>query len=144
MEKSVLPQKTLLLWKIRFSVPAIVMVVLSFFLCRFSSLFIIVPIFLTVLALLILFIYIPVYFRRYEILCGENAVIINRGVLIKTTHIMPYSRMIYAQTFTTPLAFAFKLSAVTLKSARSFLFIPEIDRVDAESIILAVCGEEKE
>lgn len=144
MEKSGLPQKTQLLWKIRVTVPAVVLVVLSFFLYRFSFLFLIVTIILAVLALLTLFIYIPAYFKRYEILFSENAVIINRGVFIKTTHIMPYSRMIYAQTFTTPLAFAFKLSAVTLKSARSLLFIPEIDRADAQSIILAVCGEEKE
>ena len=68
---------------------------------------------------------------------------INRGVFIKTTHIMPFSRLVYAQSFATPLAKRMGLSALTLKAARSSIIIPELNAEDVDYYIdfLAKEGE---
>ncbi|MBQ3817160.1 MAG: hypothetical protein II802_02665 [Clostridia bacterium] len=144
MEKNLLPKKTLTLWKIRFSLPAVVLAAICFFLYSVSPIFLIAAAGILIVMLFIVFIYIPLYFKSYEIYFSDSAIIIKRGVLIKTTHIMPFSKMIYAETFTTPLAFLFKLSAVTLKAARSLLVIPEIEAQGAKNIIHTICGEDTE
>ncbi|MGI6279174.1 MAG: PH domain-containing protein [Acutalibacteraceae bacterium] len=74
----------------------------------------------------IIFLYLPALIRTYRISYINGAVVIERGVFIKTTHIMPFSKMIYTQSITTPLAKVFGLSALVLKAARSSIFIPEI------------------
>ena len=93
---------------------------------------------------LLLFWYLPRYFKSYEILFPKGAVVINRGVFIKTTHIMPFSRLVYAQSFATPLAKKMGLAALTLKAARSTVIIPEFDAKDIDYYIdfLAREGEE--
>ena len=92
----------------------------------------------------LLFWYLPRYFKSYEILFPKGAVVINRGVFIKTTHIMPFSRLVYAQSFATPLAKKMGLAALTLKAARSTVIIPEFDAKDIDYYIdfLAREGEE--
>ena len=54
---------------------------------------------------------------------------------------MPFTRMIYTQTFTTPLAKKMGLTAVTLKAARSRIFLPEMTKEDAKAFIHAIGGE---
>ena len=48
---------------------------------------------------------------------------------------MPYKRMIYAQSFETPLARIFGIAAVRLKAARSYLLVAEIEKEAAQTII---------
>ena len=64
--------------------------------------------------------------------------IIEKGVIIKTTHIMPFTKMIYTQSITTPIAKLFGLSAVTVKAARSRIIIPEIPAKDVEDFARAL------
>jgi len=87
--------------------------------------------------------YIPAYFESYEILFPNGAVIIKRGVIVKTCHIMPFSRLVYVQSISTPLAKAMGLSALSLKAARSSVIIPELSVTDAERFINAVTGDER-
>ena len=66
--------------------------------------------------------------------------VITRGAIIKPTHIMPYSKLIYTQTFTTPLAKILGLKALSLKAARSRILVPELPEADAE-ILLKILAE---
>lgn len=95
------------------------------------------------LGLLLIFVYMPIYFKRCAITVTENAVMVMRGVFIKRTYIMPYPRLIYAQSLTTPLATAFGLCAVCLKAARGMVIIPEMAREDAEILLKSISGGDK-
>ena len=86
--------------------------------------------------------YIPAYFASYEILFPKGAIIINRGIFIRTTHIMPFSRLIYVQSYSTPLAHSMGLAALSLKAARSSVIIPELPVSDVELFIKSVTKEE--
>ena len=85
--------------------------------------------------------YLPRFIRSYRIKLTDGAVIINRGVFIKTTHIMPYSRMIYTQTFITPIARLMGLEAFSLKAARSRITVPELLNEDADKILKMLAQE---
>lgn len=82
------------------------------------------------------------YFASYEILFPKGAIIINRGIFIRTTHIMPFSRLIYVQSYSTPLAHSMGLAALSLKAARSSVIIPELPVSDVELFIKSVTKEE--
>ena len=75
------------------------------------------------------------FFKSYEIKLKGEAIIINYGVFIKVKHIMPYSRLVYAQSFATPLARLLKVSTLTLKAARGWILIPEIESTAAKEVI---------
>ena len=51
---------------------------------------------------------------------------------------MPFSRLVYVQSISTPLAKALGLAATSLKAARSGIIIPEMPRGDVEKFISAV------
>ena len=143
MKENLLPQKTVTLWQIRTGLIGLVLLILvcAFgFLTRWALLG--AAVIAAVLAVL-LFWYLPRYFRSYEILFPKGAVVINRGVFIKTTHIMPFSRLVYAQSYATPLAKRMGLAALTLKAARSSIIIPELNVKDVDYFIdfLAKEGE---
>lgn len=143
MKENLLPQKTVTLWQIRTGLIGLVLLILvcAFgFLTRWALLG--AAVIAAVLAVL-LFWYLPRYFRSYEILFPKGAVVINRGVFIKTTHIMPFSRLVYAQSYATPIAKRMGLAALTLKAARSNIIIPELNVKDVDYFIdfLAKEGE---
>ena len=48
---------------------------------------------------------------------------------------MPFSRLIYSQTLNTPLSKPFGVTAITLKAARSFIFVPELSDNDAKELL---------
>lgn len=138
-----LPKKTLTLWQIRFAVAAVILLSAAAFLYKISVYFLI-P--LGVLALffsLVVIIYLPAFFKSCKIRFLDGTVIIERGVFIKSTHIMPFSRMIISQLLSTPLSRMMGLSAVTLKSARRVLVIPEIRTEDAKDFISLITREEQ-
>lgn len=143
MKENLLPQKTVTLWQIRTGLIGLVLLILV---CAFGFLtrwvLLGAAVIAAVLAVL-LFWYLPRYFRSYEILFPKGAVVINRGVFIKTTHIMPFSRLVYAQSYATPLAKRMGLAALTLKAARSSIIIPELNVKDVDYFIdfLAKEGE---
>ena len=55
--------------------------------------------------------------------------------MVMATHIMPFSRLVYAQSFATPLAKKMGLAALTLKAARSSIIIPELNAADVNYFI---------
>lgn len=135
MKENKIPEKTLFLWQIRIGVLGAIPISALFILSAVSLWFLIPAGVLTVLILMFLFWYLPRYFNSYEILFPKGAIIINRGVFIKTSHIMPFSRLVYAQSFSTPLAKAMGLAAVSLKAARSSVIIPEFSVNDVNYVI---------
>ena len=141
MERHTLPKRTLVLWQIRV---VMLTAILSALCVRYNSISPVLNdavIVVAVVGVLIVAVYLPLFFKSFEILFKNQAIIINYGVFIKFSHIMPYSRLIYAQSFATPLATAFKVTAVSLKAARSRVIIPEIKFSDAKYIIDSLTGE---
>ena len=143
MKENQLPKKTVTLWQIRIGLIGLILLILV---CAFGFLtrwVLLGGVVIAVMLAVFLFWYLPRYFKSYEILFPKGAVVINRGVFIKTTHIMPFSRLVYAQSFATPLAKKMGLSALALKAARSSIIIPEFDAIDVDYYIdfLAKEGE---
>lgn len=135
MKHSSLPSKTLLLWQIRVVMLTTILVALClFFKARFDFLGA-VGLIIAIVGFFLIMWYLPQYFKHYEINIKDEAIVINGGVFIKVSHIMPYSRLIYAQSFATPLARLFGIASVSLKAARSRVIIPEIYAKDAVRII---------
>lgn len=135
MKENLLPKRTAFLWQIRIGGAGLIFIIV---LCGFSFLtgwLFLAAAVLTALLAVLLFWYLPRYFKSYEILFPKGAVVINRGVFIKTTHIMPFSRLVYAQSFATPLAKRMGLAALTLKAARSRIIIPELNAFDVNYFI---------
>ena len=144
MKENRLPKQTVLLWQIRIGLIGIILLIgISAFGLLTDWVLIGTAVAAAILVFL-LFWYLPRYFKSYEILFPKGAVVINRGVFIKTTHIMPFCRLVYAQSFATPLAKKMGLAALTLKAARSTVIIPEFDAKDIDYYIdfLAREGEE--
>lgn len=141
MDKAILPKRTLLLWQIRVVMltAALVGVCLYYknalsFISSFALIFAIIG-FVAVVW------YLPAFFKGYEMVFKNEAVIINYGVFIKFSHIMPYSRLIYAQTFATPLARLFGVTALSLKAARSRIIVPEVLLSEAQQVMDSLTGE---
>ena len=138
-----LPKKTLTLWKIRVTVAALIIVGVFSYLCHDFDWFL--PAILVIICLyegLILW-YFPSLFKTYRIKYINGAVVIDSGVIIKTTHIMPFSKMIYTESITSPLAKLLGLKAVSLKAARSRILIPEMPKEEAERFVTALAEGEK-
>ena len=136
-----LDKKTLLLWRIRISGAALAAVLLF---VAFSgySVYSFVPAALAAFAGLAAdFWYLPAFFRGYTVFVGENAVIVTRGVIIKTSHIMPFKRLVFAGSYSTPLSKILGLKGVVLRAARANLVIPEIGKDAADSLVYGISGE---
>ncbi len=143
MENKPLPKKTLILWQLRVLLLGIVCVALClYFGAKFQKLNQIAFIISIIISAIILF-YLPAFFKGYKIELKGEAVIISYGVFIKISHIMPYSRLIYAQSFATPLARIFGMAMLTLKAARSWIVIPEMQKSNADAIISYLSSEEQ-
>lgn len=142
MREYKIPLKALFLWQIR---AALIWVLLSavcgFFCFTIRPLLILIAV-LTVLFAIIIFLYLPKYYKLCKIEYLNGAVVVKNGVIFRNTHILPFSRLIYTQTIVTPLAKAFGLTSITLKAARSRLYIPEITESDAKELIKAITNGE--
>lgn len=138
-----LPMKTLDLWKIRLTIGVLLFFGLFSYFCHGYGWFLIATLVIICLYELAFFWYLPSLFKTYQIKYINGAVVIESGVFIKITHIMPYSKMIYTQTLTSPLARFFGLKAVTLKAARSQILIPEVPEEAAEKFTTALAENEQ-
>ena len=99
-----LPRKALLLWELRLAIiELLILGICRYFYLKLSFLYI-VSIVLTAVFIISLVWYLPAFLKSYKIRLSKDGVIIRRGVIIKNTHILPFSRLIYTQTLVTPLA----------------------------------------
>lgn len=130
-----LSKKTRILWQIRIVlVFALLCAAVSIF-SRFTLWFLLPAAIIATIGLISAFIYVPFYFKSYTIAVDTNSISITKGVFIEATQIMPFPRLVFAQSFTTPLAHAMNLKCVTLKAARGWILIPEIESSEAEFLL---------
>lgn len=130
-----LSRKTRILWQIRIAIAfALICAAVAFF-SRFTLWFLLPAAIIATLGLIFAFVYIPFYFKSYTITVDDNSITIKKGVFIKTTQIMPFPRLVFAQSFTTPIASLMKLKCVMLKAARGWILIPEIENQNAEFLL---------
>lgn len=129
------PNKTRTLWQLRIAAVFVLLFLAVFFVFGFTltSLFINTAIF--ALELIFLAWYIPKYLKNYKICICHSNISIYRGVLFKSIYIMPFPRLVFAQSFETPFASIMRLKGITLKAARGRLMIPELNNVDAEYLL---------
>ncbi len=137
-----LPKKTLTLWKIRLTLLSVLFFcVFSYFFHSFSWYLTTTVIIICIFEALLLW-YIPALFKNYKIQHLNGAVVVTSGVIVRVTHIMPFSKLIYTQTVTSPLAKLMGLKAITLKAARSRLLIPELHENEVEGFAKALAEGE--
>lgn len=146
MKQKALPKRTVLLWQLRVVMLTAILIGVCYYFSNSLPFLNWVAVFFGLLCLVVIAFYIPAFFGAYEIFIKNDALIINYGVFIKVSHIMPYARLIYAQTFATPIARLFGLTMISLKAVRSRVIVPEIKLENAIKIInhLADKGENDE
>lgn len=136
-----LPKRTLLLWQIRVVMLTTLLVGICFYYKNAVPFVLQTALIIAIIGIATVVFYLPTFIKGYEIIFGNESVIINYGVFIKFSHVMPYSRLIYAQTFATPLARIFGVTALSLKAARSRVIVPEILLSDAQKIMDSLSRE---
>ncbi len=141
MKHDCLPEKTLRLWQLRVSLLAAIPVFACLFFAFWLPWLVLPALFFAVFFLLIIFWYLPRYFKSYDIRFPDGAIVIRRGVFIRTTHIMPFSKLVYVQSISTPLSKYMGLAAISLKAARSSVIIPELTTADVELFLSSVTKE---
>mgnify|MGYP004465533285 FL=1 len=139
--KGTLPKKTLLLYELRLLIVLFLPSAAAAAASLFAGWLVFVGIGLFALYAVLAAWYLPMLYKSFVIFADDDTVRITYGVMFKTTQIMPYPRMIFAQGFSTPIARKLKLCAVSLKAARTQIFIPEINETDAKMLINTVAGE---
>ncbi|MGN1320349.1 MAG: hypothetical protein ACI4U6_04450 [Acutalibacteraceae bacterium] len=130
-----LPKKTRFLWQVRVIFAFVILCAAVAFFSQFTLWFLLPAAIIAALGLLAAFVYIPFYFKSYTITVDDNSICISKGVIIKTTQIMPFPRLVFAQSFTTPMASAMRLKCVMLKAARGWMLIPEIENANAQYLL---------
>lgn len=130
-----LPRKTRVLWQLRIILAFAVLCAVVAFFSRYTLWFLLPTAIIAAIGLIFAFIYVPFYFNSYKITVDDNSISITKGVVIRTTNIMPYPRLVFAQSFTTPLSSALKMKCVMLKAARGWILIPEIENEHAEYLL---------
>lgn len=136
--KILVPPATKILWQIRLG---LAMLILNGIIAFFSvfTLWMLIPVgvFLTIEALLI-FLYIPRFFKSFEIEVKDGAILVHYGVFLNTTRIMPYARLVYVGGYSTPVARKCGLMGISVRAARGALFLPEIEAEKAKALFRAV------
>ena len=135
--------RTLFLWQLRVLIFGILCVGLCLYFADSLNFLNQIALIIAIINLFVIVVYLPIFFKTYKIELKDEAIIVNHGIIVKISHIMPYSRLIYAQSFSSPLARIFKMSMVTLKAARSWIIIPEIENESANIIIDYLSSEER-
>ncbi len=138
-----LPKSTLTLWKVRVLIATALFFGIFSYFCHSYGWFLFAVIFIICLFEAAMLWYLPQLFKNYKIEYISGAVVVTTGVIIKTTHIMPFSKLIYTETLTSPLAKALGLRAISLKAARSRILIPELPAAEVEKFVRVLAeGEE--
>ncbi|MBQ7725768.1 MAG: hypothetical protein IJT66_01345 [Clostridia bacterium] len=143
MDLSSFPLETLRLWRIR---GTLALGVPLFFCLLFSLVrrwFLLPAFLLAAVVIWLIAFYFPRYFRSCRITFPENALLFRRGVWIQTIHLLPFPRLLYAQSLSTPLSRRMGLCALRLKAARYSLFVPELPAEEVALFLQSVGGPDK-
>lgn len=135
-----IPRKTRILWQIRIAFVLVVFCTVLVVFCHISLWFLLPTAIVITIGSAFVFIYIPLYFKSYKVLLYDNYLCIFKGVVIKTRLVLPHLRLVFIKSTTTPIASALNLKIIMLKIARGWIFIPEMNCFDANSIINGISG----
>lgn len=128
-----LPQKTKALWQIRVVFAAVSLCFVSLlFGENFKWILIFVILFI---GIVIVGFYLPRYIKSYKITVDTGFIGISKGVFFKSMSIMPYPRLVYVQSFTTPLSSLFNMKLLLLKASRGWIVVPELENVSCEHLL---------
>ena len=130
-----LPSKTCKLWQIRIVFAFVFIFALFAFILPFTKGLLIIGLVLFVVSISAAFLYVPFYFKSYKIKVEDNAIIVTKGIFFKSTNIMPYPRLVFAQSLTTPFARLMNMRCIILKAARGWILIPEIEATNADYLL---------
>ncbi len=130
-----LPKRTRALWQIRILLIFILLCVAVSLFSGYSLWFLLPAAIIATIGLAVAFIYVPFYFKSYKITVDESSISISKGLVIRTTNIMPFPRLVFAESFTSPIASLLGLKCVMLKAARGWILIPEIENENADFLL---------
>ena len=139
-----LPKAAQYLWQTRIFIIAAAIVYLLMTFVKMTRWIYLPAAIIAGIAALIIFVYIPFFFRSYSIEATSNAIIVKHGVILRSTYIMPHPRMIYAYSYSTPISRRLGLCGIVLKAARGFFIIPDMKKSDAKALFAVSVGEEDE
>ena len=130
-----LPKKTYLLWQIRALVvlAALYAAIVSF--CRNYPNVLLPTTIATAIWSVFLLVYISLYLSKYKISIEKSGLYIMKGIVFKTTIIIPHPHLALIKAFTTPVTYRLNLCGITIKIFRSLIFIPELDEIDAKTLL---------
>lgn len=116
-----LPQKTLMLWRIRLSV-------LFLLLCPVFTrfLFFWLPI-LILLYLLMFFWYLPTLFKSFTIFFDDKKLIVSYGALFCRQKVCRFAKTPTIYSFSSPIARLFKIELVFLRTVYGIIVLPETE-----------------
>ena len=141
MKKEIrLPKKSTKLWQIRIGLLNLILMLILYKLCYITAWMLIPLAIILIVALIAIFWYIPCFFSRYRVVADSKSLTIESGVFLKRIYIMPYPRMIYIYTFSTPLAHKYGVSAAILKAARGNIVVPEMLNSDIKTLLKISAG----
>lgn len=130
-----LPKKTRVLWQIRIF---LAFALLCGAVCAFVGftrwMFLPAGV-IAAVGLIVVLWYIPAAANAFSVSADQTAVAVKSGVFFKNIHLMPNPRIIYAQTYETPVSRALFLKGVILRSARAIVLIPEMQAVDIDKLL---------
>ncbi len=129
------PKRTRLLWQCRAAILFLLLIAAIAGFYPLSRWVLIGAAAVATVGLVVIFWYLPCFFKSCQVEITDESIVISHGVIIKVTSIMPYPRLVYMKMFTTPLSSLFGLRGVTLKAARGIMIIPEMKRSDAEMLV---------
>lgn len=131
-------KRTVLLWQARIALIGICLSAIFVAFCSYGLFLLFSAVLTLALTCIALFWCLPNFFKTYTVKVTDSAVIIEKGVIIRVSHIMPFKRLVFAASHATPLGSFLNLKGVTLRAARSRVFIPEIDSKNARKLIFAL------
>ncbi len=130
-----LPKRTRILWQIRILIAFAALGAAVAFFARYANWLLFLAAIIVIFGLVFVITYVPFFFKSYKIMIDKSSICITKGILIKTTNIMPFPRLVFAQSFTTPLSSILKLKCVMLKAARGWILIPELKSTDVDYLL---------
>lgn len=123
-----LPTKTLLIWILR------VLFGFSLLISAFTGFKIYKAVYISVVIAGIVLIYLLLFFKGYKFEFRDTVFILEKGVIIKTTLIIPYKKIIHIKTLQSPLLKALRVYLPILKTVNGQVFLFENDKVFVECL----------
>ncbi len=131
------PRRVIWLWVIRLGIVGLgVAAALKMFHVKQNLYFAITT--ATVLMAAAVVFYLCVYIKNYEICVTNAAITVKSGVIIKKERILPSPRMVFVETYVTPLEKVFKLETIAFRAVKSRIITMAITQKDAMGILVGV------